>query len=60
MSCGEDLDNAAFDASIRSQLAKAADTYASHVDLGARLLTVARSYDAETAKGRRAAVASGA
>jgi hypothetical protein len=40
VSCGEDLDNAAFDASIRSQLAKAADTYASHVDLGARLKAI--------------------
>jgi hypothetical protein len=31
MSRDEDLDDAAFDAYIRAQLAKAADTYASHV-----------------------------
>ncbi len=37
MSHDEDLDDAAFDAYIRAQLAKAADTYASHVDLSARL-----------------------
>jgi hypothetical protein len=37
MSRDEDLDDAAFDAYIRAQLAKAADTYASHVDVSARL-----------------------
>jgi len=40
VSCEEDLGNAAFDAAVRSQLAKAADTYASHVDLGARLKAI--------------------
>jgi len=38
--CDEDLDDAAFDAYIRAQLAKAADTYASHVDLNARLAMI--------------------
>jgi hypothetical protein len=37
MSCGEYPHAGDFDAYIRAQLAKAADTYASHVDPSARL-----------------------
>ncbi len=38
--CEDDPGFAALDARIRTQLAKAAETYASHVDLDARLKAI--------------------
>ena len=40
MTSREDSEFAALDAYIRNQLAEAAKTYASHVDIGARLKAV--------------------
>lgn len=47
MSEREDRDLAALDAYVRSQLAKAAETYASHVNLDARLAAVLQAAEQE-------------
>lgn len=44
----EDPEFAALDAYIRSQLAGAAETYASHIDVGARLKAVLEAAKEET------------
>ena len=48
MTCHEDPDAVALDTYIRTQLSRAADTYASRIDMRARLETITR--EAENAK----------
>jgi len=59
MTCHEDPDAAALDSYIRIQLCRAADTYASLIDMSARLDTLIREAESRKKDSDGAAVADG-